>query len=258
MNRFSGKSSIVVGGAGGIGSAISRALAKNECCTTIADINISGAQELVKGLSESGTHLALSVDVSDRDSVSRVVKTVIEKQKRIDYLIYCAGNNIKAPSIDLTIEQWQSALDSHLTGAFLFSQAVARQIIKQQSGGKIVFLSSVGAWAPIPERGAYSPSKAALNSLAAMLSIEWAKYGINTNTVCPGVAETPMTTEVYNRDPALRDMRRKRMPISREVLPEEIADLVIFLCSDASNYINGTAIPIDGGFLHSAFMPEKH
>ena len=100
MNRFSGKSSIVVGGAGGIGSAISRALAKNECCTTIADINISGAQELVKGLSESGTHLALSVDVSDRDSVSRVVKTVIEKQKRIDYLIYCAGNNIKAPSID--------------------------------------------------------------------------------------------------------------------------------------------------------------
>lgn len=258
MNQFSGKSGIVVGGAGGIGSAISRALAKNECCTTIADINISGAQELVKGLSESGTHLALSVDVSDRYSVSRVVKTVIEKQKRIDYLIYCAGNNIKAPSIDLTIEQWQSALDSHLTGAFLFSQAVARQIIKQQSGGKIVFLSSVGAWAPIPERGAYSPSKAALNSLAAMLSIEWAKYGINTNTVCPGVAETPMTTEVYNRDPALRDMRRKRMPISREVLPEEIADLVIFLCSDASNYINGTAIPIDGGFLHSAFMPEKY
>ena len=89
-----------------------------------------------------------------------------------------------------------------------------------------------------------------------MLSIEWAEHGILTNTVCPGVAETAMTTKVYERDPQLRDTRRKRMPIKREVRPDEIADLIVFLCSPRASYINGVAIPIDGGFLNSGFMPE--
>ena len=130
-------------------------------------------------------------------------------------------------------------------------------MVAQGEGGRIVLLSSVAAMAPIPERGAYGASKAGLINLAGMLSLEWARYGINVNTVCPGVALTPMTQMVYERDPDLREQRLKRTPLGREVLPEEIADLVFFLCSDKASYITGVAIPIDGGFLNSGFLPEE-
>ena len=110
--------------------------------------------------------------------------------------------------------------------------------------------------APVPERGAYGPAKAALINFAGQLGLEWAPYGINVNAVCPGVALTPMTEMVYKREPELRAERLKRFPIKREVTPHEVADLVMFLCSDKARYINGVGIPIDGGFLNSAFYQD--
>ena len=250
--ELAGRVAIVPGGAGGIGSAVCRALADRGAAVVVADMNLEQARALAAALPGAVGHAAVAVDVAD----SAAVQAAVDARERIDLLVYCAGNNIKAPSLELSAAQWRSALDSHLTGAFLFSQAVGRHLVARGSGGRIVYVSSVGAWAPIPERGAYSPSKAALNSLAGMLAVEWARYGINVNTVCPGVAATAMTTLVYSRDPALRDTRRKRMPIPREVYPEEIATLVAFLCGPGGDYINGAAIPIDGGFLQSGFMPE--
>ena len=250
--ELAGRVAIVPGGAGGIGSAVCRALADRGAAVVVADMNLEQARALAAALPGAGGHAAIAVDVAD----GAAVQAAVDARERIDLLVYCAGNNIKAPSLELSAAQWRSALDSHLTGAFLFSQAVGRHLVARGSGGRIVYVSSVGAWAPIPERGAYSPSKAALNSLAGMLAVEWARYGINVNTVCPGVAATAMTTLVYSRDPALRDTRRKRMPIPREVYPEEIATLVAFLCGAGGDYINGAAIPIDGGFLQSGFMPE--
>jgi 3-oxoacyl-[acyl-carrier protein] reductase len=250
--ELAGRVAIVPGGAGGIGSAVCRALARRGATVVVADMNLEQARTVAAALPGAGSHDAVAVDVADDDAV----RAAVAARERIDLLVYCAGNNIKAPSLEMSVAQWRSGLDSHLTGAFLFSQAVGRHLVARGSGGRIVYVSSVGAWAPIPERGAYSPSKAALNSLAGMLAVEWARYGINVNTVCPGVAATAMTTLVYARDPALRDTRRKRMPIPREVYPEEIAELVAFLCGPGGNYINGAAIPIDGGFLQSGFMPE--
>ena len=247
-----GRTAIVPGGAGGIGSAVCRELAGRGAAVVVADMNLEQALAVAAALPGEAGHDAVAVDVAD----AAAVHAAVAERGRIDLLVYCAGNNIKAPSLEMSVAQWRSGLDSHLTGAFLFSQAVGRHLVARGSGGRIVFISSVGAWAPIPERGAYSPSKAALNSLAGMLAVEWARYGINVNTVCPGVAATAMTTMVYARDPALRDSRRKRMPIPREVYPEEIAALVAFLCGPGGNYINGAAIPIDGGFLQSGFMPE--
>ena len=255
MAELSGRVALIPGGAGGIGSAVATALAREGAQVVVADLDEGRAGEVAGGL-DAGPHSSLAVDVADPSSVAAAVRHAVDRHGRVDYLAYCAGNNVKAPSLELSLEEWTSALDSHLTGAFLFSQAVARQLIEQGEGGRIVYVSSVGAWAPIPQRGAYSPSKAALNSLAGMLSIEWAEHDILTNTVCPGVAETAMTTLVYERDPQLRDTRRKRMPIKREVRPDEIADLIVFLCSPRASYINGVAIPIDGGFLNSGFMPE--
>ena len=171
--------------------------------------------------------------------------------------MHSSGNNIKSPILDMEIDKWREALDTHLTGAFLLCKYAGRQMVKQGEGGSVVFISSVAAWAPVPERGAYGPAKAGLNNFAGLLSLEWAEYDINVNTVCPGMALTPMTKMVYKRDPSLRTQRLKRMPAGREVLPQEIADLVMFLCSDKANHINGVSIPVDGGFVNSGFLPEE-
>lgn len=255
--RLDGRVAVVTGGAGGIGRIVCQRFVGCGAGVTVADLAADRAAEVVAECGEEHA-IGVEVDVVDPDSAARCVAATVAKFGRVDYLAYCAGNNIKAPALELSLEDWRSQIDAHLTGAFVFCQAVGRWLVAQGEGGRIVLLSSVAAWAPIPQRGAYSPSKAGLVSLAAMLSVEWSEYRINVNAVCPGVAKTPMTDLVYSRDPGLKRTRRNRMPIPREVLPEEIADLVIFLCGAGSAYINGTAIPIDGGFLKSGFMPDRN
>ena len=252
-----GKVAIVTGGAGGIGTAICKGFVREGAKVAVADMDLGKALEVAEAASETGDNaMAAHVDVVDEDSVESSVQRVTERFGRVDFLVHCAGNNVKAPVLDMTLDQWKSSLDIHLTGAFLFCRAAGRQMVEQGEGGRMVLMSSVAAMAPVPERGAYGPAKAGLINLAGMLSLEWARYNINVNAVCPGVALTPMTDMVYQRDPDLRAQRLKRMPLGREVLPEEIADLVIFLCSEKASYISGVAVPIDGGFLNSGFFPE--
>ena len=252
-----GKVAIVTGGAGGIGSAVCRAFADAGVGVAVADMDAARADETAAELSsDGGKVIGVEVEVSSERSVIAAVQKTIDHFGRLDFLMHCAGNNIRAPVLDLTVEDWHSVLDTHLTGAFLFSKAVGRRLVKQGKGGRVVFMSSVAATAPVPERGAYSPAKAGMIGLAGVLSLEWAEYGINVNAVCPGVVLTPMTELVYEREPALREQRLKRMPARREAYPEEVADLVMFLCSDKAAHISGAAIPIDGAFLNNGFMVE--
>lgn len=249
---------IVTGGAGGIGSVISKTLADTGTTVCISDFDNKKSKALEKEInSEGGKAIAVSSDVTSEKSINDAVNTVISHFGQVNALVYCAGNNVKAPILDITLEQWKSSLDTHLTGAFLFCQAVGKKMIEQRNGGKIILMSSVAATQPVPERGAYTPSKAGLIGLAKLLSLEWAQYNISTNAVCPGVTATPMTEMVYRRDPELKNQRLKRMPMGREIFPQEIADLVAFLCSNNSTSINGTAITIDGGFVNSGFLPES-
>ncbi len=252
-----GRVAVVTGGAGGIGRTVCRHFAERGARVTVADLDADRAAETAAECGEENA-FGVQIDVVDPGSAADCMAATVERFGRVDCLVYCAGNNIKGPALELSLEDWRSALEIHLTGAFVFCQAVGRRLVAQGEGGRIVLLSSVAAWAPIPQRGAYSPSKAGLVSLAQVLSVEWAEHRINVNAVCPGVAKTPMTDMVYSRDPVLKRTRRNRMPIPREVLPEEIADLVVFLCGAGSAYINGAAIPIDGGFLNSGFMPERN
>ena len=255
-----GKVAIVTGGAGGLGSEICRRFSMRGAAVAVADVNREAASELAGTItSESGSAIGVQVEVTDEDSVIAAVRTVVNELGRVDYLVHCAGTNIKSPVLDMTLDQWNLSLEAHLTGAFLFCREVGKRMVEQGDGGSVVLMSSVTAMSPVPERGAYGPAKAALINFAGQLGLEWAHYGINVNAVCPGVAVTPMTEMVYKREPELREQRLKRFPIKREVLPEEIADLVLFLCSDQARYINGVGIPIDGGFLNSGFYqaPES-
>ena len=253
-----GKVAIVTGGAGGIGSAVCRAFAKAGVGVAVADMDGDRAGETAADVSSGGGKaIAVEVEVTSESSVVAAVRRTVDHFGRVDFLVHCAGNNIRAPVLELSAEDWSRVLDTHLTGAFLFSKAVGRRLVEQGEGGRVVFMSSVAATAPVPERGAYSPAKAGLIGLAGVLSLEWAEYGINVNAVCPGMVLTPMTEMVYKREPTLRAQRLKRMPARREAYPEEVADLVLFLCSDRSTHISGTAIPIDGAFLNNGFMLEN-
>jgi NAD(P)-dependent dehydrogenase (short-subunit alcohol dehydrogenase family) len=252
-----GKVAIVTGGAGGIGSAVSRAFADAGVAVAVADVDVTRADKTAAEVVERGGRaIGIEVQVSSEPSVEAAVQRTVDHFGRLDFLVHCAGNNIRAPVLELSAQDWSSVLDTHLTGAFLFSKAVGRRLVEQGEGGRVVFMSSVAAKAPVPERGAYSPAKAGLIGLAGVLSLEWAQYGINVNAVCPGMVLTPMTELVYKREPALKAQRLKRMPAGREAYPEEIADLVMFLCSERSAHISGTAIPIDGAFLNNGFMLE--
>ena len=253
-----GKVAIVTGGAGGIGSAVCRAFAKAGVGVAVADMDGDRAGETAADVSSGGGKaIAVEVEVTSESSVVAAVRRTVDHFGRVDFLVHCAGNNIRAPVLELSAEDWSRVLDTHLTGAFLFSKAVGRRLVKQGEGGRVVFMSSVAATAPVPERGAYSPAKAGLIGLAGVLSLEWAEYGINVNAVCPGMVLTPMTEMVYKREPTLRAQRLKRMPARREAYPEEVADLVLFLCSDRATHISGTDIPIDGAFLNNGFMLEN-
>ena len=253
-----GKIAIVTGGAGGIGSAVCRAFAKAGVGVAVADMDATRANETAAEVStEGGRAIGIEVEVTRENSVEAAVQRTVDHFGRVDYLVHCAGNNIRAPVLELTAEDWSRVLNTHLTGAFLFSKAVGKRLVEQGEGGRVVFMSSVAARAPVPERGAYTPAKAGLIGLAGVMSLEWAEYGINVNAVCPGMVLTPMTEMVYTREPALQAQRLKRMPAGREAYPEEIADLVLFLCSDKSAHISGTAIPIDGAFLNNGFMLER-
>ena len=253
-----GKVAIVTGGAGGLGSEICRRFSARGAAVAVADMNAEAASEVAQAIvSDSGRAIAVQVEVTDEQSVTDAVSQVISDLGRVDYLVHCAGTNIKSPVLEMSLDQWNLSLETHLTGAFLFCREAGRRMVEQGDGGSVVLMSSVTAMAPVPERGAYGPAKAALINFAGQLGLEWAQYGINVNAVCPGVALTPMTEMVYEREPELREQRLKRFPIKREVLPEEVADLVLFLCSDEARYINGVGIPIDGGFLNSGFYQDS-
>jgi NAD(P)-dependent dehydrogenase (short-subunit alcohol dehydrogenase family) len=255
--ELDGKVAIVTGGAGGIGSAVTRAFVGQGVGVAIADMDGPRAAELADDVSAGGGNaIWVEAEVTSEESVISAVRRTVDQFGRVDFLVHCAGNNVKGAVLDLSVEDWSRVLDTHLTGAFLFSKWVGRHLVDRGEGGRVVFMSSVAATAPVPERGAYSPAKAGLIGLVGVLSLEWAEYNINVNAVCPGMVMTPMTEMVYKRDPSLRAQRLKRMPARREAYPEEIADLVLFLCSDKANHINGTAIPIDGAFLNNGFMVE--
>ena len=233
-----GKVAIVTGGAGGIGSAVSRAFADAGVGVAVADVDAARADQTAADISSvDGTAIGIEVEVTCEDSVEEAVRRTVDHFGRVDFLVHCAGNNIRAPVLELSAEDWSRALNTHLTGAFLFSKAVGKRLVEQGEGGRVVFMSSVAARAPVPERGAYTPAKAGLIGLAGVLSLEWAEYGINVNAVCPGMVLTPMTEMVYKREPTLQAQRLKRMPAGREAYPEEVADLVMFLCSEKSTHI---------------------
>jgi NAD(P)-dependent dehydrogenase (short-subunit alcohol dehydrogenase family) len=247
--------SLVTGAASGLGMAIARRLARAGAGVAIADRDMNGAEEVAEGIRASGRQsVAIAVDVRDSRAVSEAVARAIASLGRLDILVNNVGIYRQVSTlVDMPEEQWDEVMSVNLRSAFLFSREVVRHLIGRGDGGKIVNIASVGALVPEPLHAHYGASKGGMLSLTRSLARELAPYGINVNAVAPALIDSPrLDSEAPKRKAAFL----ARVPLGTLLGPDDVANAVLFLSSDASRLITGHTLVIDGGILCVGYMSE--
>jgi len=241
--KFSGKVVIITGGSRGIGKATASLFAKEGASVVITAKNNARLQSAAKELGVVG----FVGDIRRRDDVENVVKKTLDEFGKIDILVNNAGifPDVK-PLHETSEEEWNEIIDTNLTGQFRFTKAVIPHMMK--NGGCIVNVSSDAGLKSFEnfEADSYSATKAALIHLTKTWAIEYAKYKIRVNCICPGIVETDMT-EPYLRTEADRAMAIAEHPIGRIGNPEDVAKAILYFASEDSSWITGAILPVDGG-----------
>ena len=244
---LTGKVALVVGGHGGLGKAIALGMADAGADVVVASRNLQELKATAKEIeSKRRKSLALSVDVVDAKQVERMVEDMLKIFPRIDILVNGAGLAIRKPADTFPIEEWQRVMDVNTRGTFLCCQTVGKSMIKQKSG-KIINISSVRGRYGLPAGyAAYCASKGAVDTLTRTLACEWAKHNVLVNAIAPTVVETELTKELL-ADVEYAKTMKARIPMGRWALTEDIVGPCIFFASDASNFVTGQILYIDGG-----------
>jgi NAD(P)-dependent dehydrogenase (short-subunit alcohol dehydrogenase family) len=242
-----GKIAIVTGGLSGIGQAIAQRMAAEGARVIAADIMSDGRDLLDQELSP------FHVDVSDPQSVAKLVDAVVQVHGRVDCLVNSAGIAKEIPFLDTPVETFDQIIAVNLRGTFVIGQAVARAMRDHGVGGSIVNIASVSGIVGNAGRTAYGTSKGGVITLTRVMSVDLAPYKIRVNAIAPGPVDTPMVKELH------KDARRSQwtnlVPLRRYARPEEIAGTAVFLCSDDASYITGHVLVADGGLVSSRLLP---
>jgi NAD(P)-dependent dehydrogenase (short-subunit alcohol dehydrogenase family) len=247
-----GKVVLIAGGGGAIGSEMARAVASFGAKIAISGLVCEECEsvtaELIRGGSEA---MGIAMDVQDETSVSEVVSAVDRQLGPVDVLINAIGIHIEQPAHELTLKAWDSVMNVNLRGAFILSQAVARSMIAHGKGGSQIHVTSVRSDLGI-RRGyaAYCASKGGLRVLIKQLATEWAPYGIRVNGIAPTFTRTPLVKDYLN-DPVFYNGLINRIPMGRVCETADLAGISVFLASDASAFITGQNIYVDGGVTSS-------
>ncbi len=244
-----GKVALVTGGSSGIGQAAALVFALEGARVVLcANFNIKGGEETVNTIKQSGGDaLFVQADVSQRDQVSKLVGTTMDVYGRLDYACNNAGiAGSRIPLTEFPEEEWNRVIDVNLKSVWLCMKHEIPQMRKQGKGA-IVNVSSDAALKPMNGQAAYCPSKHGVIGLTRMAALEHAESGIRVNSVCPGPTSTPMLKDVLNRYPEREAMLLLSVPMKRIGMPMEVAEAIVWLCSDAASYITGHALPVDGG-----------
>jgi 2-dehydro-3-deoxy-D-gluconate 5-dehydrogenase len=245
-----GKVAIVTGGNGGIGLGIARGLAQAGACVAIVGRN---EEKTSAAQAELGEHsLGLRVDVTDAADVQRMVQQTVERFGGLDIMVANAGMNIRKTPESYALEEWQQIVDTNLTSVFTCSQAAFPEF-QRRGGGKILTIGSMTSIFGFDVGSVYAATKGGVVQLTRSLASAWAKDNIQVNCILPGWIDTDLTRRARHNLTGLSERVVSRTPARRWGTPADLAGAAVFLCGPASDFITGTALPIDGGFSSSMF-----
>ena len=240
------KVALVTGASRGIGQVAAVGLAQAGADVAIASRKLPDLEKVAEQIRKTGRKcLALPAHVGKIEEINNLVKRTLEEFGKIDILVNNAGTNPSmAQAIDVDERAWDATMNLNLKGLFFLSQAVAK-VMKEKGGGKIINVSSVGGISPdiLPT---YCISKAGVNMATKVMAQQWAPYNIRVNAIAPGLTKTRFSEALWN-NPQILKMAMDKTPMARPAEPDEMLGAIIFLASDASSYVTGQVIAIDGG-----------
>ncbi len=247
---LAGQVAIVTGAAQGIGAACALALAQAGASVVIADLNGNAATRTAANVAAQ-TGIAVSaatVDIADAAQCRALITDAARQYGRVDILVNCAAVVVMKPALQLSVAEWERIFGVGVFGTFTCCQAFAAAVIDTAAEGAIVNISSITAQQSAHGRTAYAASKAALDSMTRSLALEWAAYGIRVNAVAPSHTATERLKQAISEGKLEHDTIVQRIPLGRFAEPAEIADAVVFLCSDQARFITGQVLAVDGGY----------
>lgn len=247
---LSGRVAVVTGGTSGIGLTLARGLA--EAGAEVAAMSrrpehVEAAAAEIAALGRKS--IAVTVDVGDRASLERALQQTVDRLGRVDILVNCAGITKRTPTVDVSDAEWASIIDTNLTGSWRACQVFGRHMLERGSG-RIVNIGSLSSFVGLFEVAAYTASKAGVAGLTRALAVEWGPRGINVNAIAPGVFRTALNSALLDGTERGREFLL-RTPLHRFGRLEELVGACVFLSSDASSFVNGEVLAVDGGFLAS-------
>jgi len=245
--NLKGKVAAVIGGGGYLCRMMSVGLSKAGCKLVILDLKYEKAKKVSKEINSDGLEaIALSIDVSKKESHREALNQIIKKYGKVDILINGAGINGSTPFLEIESNEWYSIIDSQLTGTFYGCQVFGKHMLKNNSGS-IINISSASAGPPLSKAFTYSVSKAGIKNLTQNLGREWGEKGVRVNAIRPGFFPTE-----WNRKNFITKDREKKIlghtPMNRFGQPEELIGAILWLSSDASSFVTGAEISVDGGY----------
>ena len=248
--NLDGKSAVVIGGTSGIGRAIALGFANAGADVAATSRRSEEVENAAREIEKIGRRtLRVSSDVTDRGSLERLLDASVKAFGKVDILLNAAGRTKRSPTLDLPESEWNSILETNLTGALRASQVFGRHMLERQYG-RIIHIASLSTFVSLYEVAAYSASKAGIGALTKSLAIEWGRQGVTVNAIAPGVIKTPLNEKLIDGTPRGNELLL-RTPLKRFGTTDELAGAAVFLASDAAAFVNGEIICVDGGFLAS-------
>ena len=247
---LSGRGAVVIGGTSGLGKSIALGLASAGADTVAASRRAEEVDAAAAAIEALGRRtLRRTADVRDRASLESLHKDVLQHLGRIDILVNAAGMNRRTPTLECSEEEWQTILDTNLTGIWRACQIFGRTMV-EQNYGRIINIASLTTFVAFRDVTAYGASKGGVGALTKSLAIEWAAHNVTVNAIAPGVFPTALNKELINKTERGRELLM-RTPMQRFGNPDEIAGAAVYLASDAASFVTGDILAVDGGYLAS-------